>query len=150
MALQLSILTSSTPYTSLPSAAPTTSTSSAQCVVSGHCDTYKYLACPDGVCLCGLDINNNPTCFLNIPCEVSKKCSSDADCSANEACGMKDCCGKGGHCAPRVTGCLDSPPLKDQHWILNVPPCKRTEQSNSTVHEGTDREYSINEKQLVC
>ncbi|KAH8799408.1 hypothetical protein F5884DRAFT_758435 [Xylogone sp. PMI_703] len=95
-----------------------TPSSSPDCIISGHCNTYKLLACPDGNCFCGQDINNSPTCFQEEYCDNTTKCSSDDDCAENEACGVNDCCdGGAGRCLRLAVGCLNSPAATRPYWV---------------------------------
>lgn len=142
--------TSSTHSSSIISSDEATSTSSPECVISGHCNTYRLLACPGGDCFCGQDINNSPTCFADELCEDTSACSTDADCAANEACGVKDCCESGaGRCIRRMVGCLNSPAAKVPYWLPYSLPCKE-KRSETADGEGIDHALSMQRKRLVC
>jgi chitinase len=138
--------TSSTPLATSSNAA--TSTSGPDCVISGHCNTYKLLACPGGDCFCGQDINDQPTCFENQYCHNLRACSRDADCATNEACGVMDCCGNGaGLCLRRAAGCMNSPAAKVPYWLPYPPSCKIRKRGRIA---STDHAVSERAKRLAC
>ena len=67
-------------------------------------DTYKYIACPVGLCTCSLDANRDPVCILNSEYEHVSKCSTNTDCCpADDAyCEttylVESCCREEGYC----------------------------------------------------
>jgi hypothetical protein len=119
-------------------------------VISGECNTYKLLSCPDGDCFCGQDIQNQPTCFEDEFCWHLKACSSNLQCGLGEACGVKDCCNDGsGRCLKTLTGCIDSPPAtKTPYWepFGAAGACKRSRKRQGF----TVNKISTLRKRLVC
>ena len=124
------------PLSSGSSIAATPSTTAATPTCSGEvCGTYKYIACPDGLCMCGLDADRNSACVLNHSCEDVTTCLTNVDCCPPDTadcsmiCLINNCCVDGnGHCAQLTDGCLDSPltttpsPTLDTCKRLVVPP----------------------------
>ena len=68
------------------------------CSAGATCGSYHVVNCPSGDCFCGLDANNDPTCFQHRFCGT--RCSTNADCGAEEACLVKSCCPPEPNCRP--------------------------------------------------
>jgi chitinase len=86
-------------------ASPSTLPANSNCTVGPAFYEYK-----EGLlCLCSLDISDNPVCWDPSSTCYNKNCTATPECSENEAC-MPNACGSGSaHCAPVVDGCLNSP-----------------------------------------
>lgn len=120
-ATSTSLSVRSTEATSMLSHAISVPSTSAAAVASSTCSSdtcgsYKYIACPDGLCMCGIDADHSPVCVLNHECENASACSTNRDCCplGDSGCPMicliNNCCDDGkGHCARLTDGCMDSP-----------------------------------------
>ena len=120
-ALDVSLPVHATEASATPSHALSVTSASATAVASPTCSgdtcgSYIFRACPDGLCMCGIDADRNSVCVLNHNCETASRCSANSDCcpadqpSCNMGCLIDNCCPDGkGHCSQLTDGCLDSP-----------------------------------------
>jgi hypothetical protein len=98
--LESSYISSSTTTGASPSPLPANSS----CTVGPAWYEYKEGA----ICLCSLDIDNEPVCWDPTSTCYNTKCTATSDCGDNEACmPSTDYCGN--RCAPVVDGSLNSP-----------------------------------------
>lgn len=92
--------TAPTPTTTVSVTATTTETvTAAPTCTGGSCGNYRITGCGDDdpatVCVCGLDAENQPVCFLDRPCSEGQSCSASSDCPAGERCVVQSCCNDG-------------------------------------------------------
>ena len=57
----------------------------------GVCGAYESFDCPEGICSCGSDPDNNPFCFVDSNCG-SPRCTANADCATGFKCLINSCC----------------------------------------------------------